>query len=97
MEWLTEHDEVTGEEYIAVDTRGEALLRDPSTNKGTALTETERADLGLDGLLPPAVSTMDQQLRRPAAIRCARSDDARDVPLAAPPRQKRYSTRTYTV
>ena len=64
MEWLTEHDEVTGEEYIAVDTRGEALLRDPLTNKGTAFTEGERADLGLDGLLPAAVSTMDQQLAR---------------------------------
>src|SRR4029453_4635196 len=64
MEWLTEHDGVTGEEYIAVDTRGEALLRDPLTNKGTAFTEAERADLGLDGLVPPAVSTMDQQLAR---------------------------------
>ena len=64
MEWLTEHDGVTGEEYIAVDTRGEALLRDPLTNKGTAFTEIERADLGLDGLVPPAVSTMDQQLTR---------------------------------
>jgi len=64
MEWLTEHDGATGEEYIAVDTRGEALLRDPLTNKGTAFTEGERADLGLDGLVPPAVSTMDQQLAR---------------------------------
>src|SRR6185436_13728689 len=64
MEWLTEHDGVTGEEYIAVDTRGDALLRDPLTNKGTAFTEGERADLGLDGLVPPAVSTMDQQLAR---------------------------------
>src|SRR6478609_3876565 len=64
MAWLTEHDGVTGEEYIAVDTRGEALLRDPLTNKGTAFTEGERADLGLDGLVPPAVCTMDQQLVR---------------------------------
>ena len=64
MEWLTEHDGATGEEYIAVDTRGEALLRDPLTNKGTAFTEDERADLGLDGLVPPAVSTKDQQLAR---------------------------------
>jgi malate dehydrogenase (oxaloacetate-decarboxylating) len=64
MEWLTEHDGVTGEEYIAVDTRGEALLREPLTNKGTAFTEGERADLGLDGIVPPAVSTIDQQLAR---------------------------------
>jgi malate dehydrogenase (oxaloacetate-decarboxylating) len=44
--------------------RHDALLRDPLTNKGTALTEAERADLGLDGLVPPAVSTIDQQLAR---------------------------------
>ena len=64
MKWSREHDGVTGEEYIAVDARGEPLLRDPFTNKGTAFTEGERADLGLDGLVPPAVSTMDQQLAR---------------------------------
>ena len=64
MEWLTEHDGITREEYIAVDTRGEAVLHDPLTNKGTAFTEGERADLGLDGFLPPVVSTMDQQLAR---------------------------------
>jgi malate dehydrogenase (oxaloacetate-decarboxylating) len=64
MEWSTEHDAVTGEEYIAVDMRGEALLRDPFTNKSTAFTEAEREELGLDGLVPPAVSTMDQQLAR---------------------------------
>jgi malate dehydrogenase (oxaloacetate-decarboxylating) len=64
MKWSTEHDGVTGEEYIAVDTRGEPLLRDPFTNKGTAFTEGERADLGLDGLVPPAVCTMDEQLAR---------------------------------
>ena len=64
MEWSTEHDSITGEEYIAVDMRGESLLRDPFTNKGTAFTAAERADLGLDGLVPPAVSTMDQQLAR---------------------------------
>jgi malic enzyme len=64
MEWSTEHDAVTGEEYIAVDLRGEALLRDPFTNKSTAFTAAERDELGLDGLVPPAVSTMDQQLAR---------------------------------
>ena len=64
MEWSTEHDSFTGEEYIAVDMRGEPLLRDPFTNKSTAFTAAERAELGLDGLVPPAVSTMDQQLAR---------------------------------
>ena len=64
MEWSTEHDSITGEEYIAVDMRGEPLLRDPFTNKSTAFTAAEREELGLDGLVPPAVSTMDQQLAR---------------------------------
>jgi malic enzyme len=64
MMWATEHDRVTGEEYIAVSVRGEPLLRDPFTNKSTAFTAVERAELGLDGLVPPAVSTMEQQLAR---------------------------------
>jgi hypothetical protein len=64
MEWSTVHDRLTGEEYIAVDTRGESVLRDPLTNKGTAFTEAERAELGLLGLVPPAVSSIDQQLAR---------------------------------
>jgi len=64
MKWSIEHDSNTGEEYIAVDTRGRSVLRDPVTNKSTAFTAAERKDLGLDGLVPPAVSTMDQQLAR---------------------------------
>ncbi len=43
---------------------GAALLRDPSLNKGTAFTEAERDALGLRGLLPPHVHTMDEQLMR---------------------------------
>ena len=64
MEWSIEHDSVTGEEYIAVDMRGEPLLSDPFTNKSTAFTAAEREALGLDGLVPPAISTIDQQLAR---------------------------------
>ena len=64
MKWSTEHDSVTGDEYIAVDERGAPLLRDPFTNKSTAFTAVEREELGLDGLMPSAVSTMDQQLDR---------------------------------
>lgn len=43
---------------------GLALLRDPALNKGTAFTEEERDALGLRGLLPPHVHTMDEQLLR---------------------------------
>ncbi len=41
-----------------------ALLRDPLLNKGTAFTAAERAALGLRGLLPPCVLTMEDQAER---------------------------------
>lgn len=44
--------------------RGVAILRTPLLNKGTAFTEAERDALGLRGLLPPTVTTMDEQLLR---------------------------------
>jgi malate dehydrogenase (oxaloacetate-decarboxylating) len=44
--------------------RGLALLRHPSFNKGTAFTRHEREVLGLEGLLPDAVSTIEQQAAR---------------------------------
>ncbi len=44
--------------------RGVALLRDPLLNKGTAFTEAERAALGLKGLLPPHVFTIEEQVGR---------------------------------
>jgi malic enzyme len=54
----------TDEEYLAVDARGRALLTDPLTNKGTAFSLEERERLGLEGLVPPAVATMREQLER---------------------------------
>ncbi len=60
----TRLDEVTGEEYMDVTADGQSLLLDPLTNKGTAFPLAERKSLRLDGLLPPAVSTMEQQLDR---------------------------------
>jgi len=43
---------------------GYALLHNPRLNKGTAFTETERRAYGLEGLLPPAVTTIELQLAR---------------------------------
>ncbi|MGY8706850.1 NAD-dependent malic enzyme [Bradyrhizobium sp. 18BD] len=45
-------------------THGMTLLRDPLLNKGTAFTEAERDSLGLRGLLPPCVLTMETQAER---------------------------------
>lgn len=40
---------------------GRCLLLDPLENKGTAFTEEERKEYKLEGLLPPAVQSIDQQ------------------------------------
>jgi malate dehydrogenase (oxaloacetate-decarboxylating)(NADP+) len=44
--------------------RGMALLQTPLLNKGTAFTEAERDILGLRGLLPPHVHTIEDQVMR---------------------------------
>ncbi len=43
---------------------GMARLQNPILNKGTAFTETERDKFKLRGLLPPRVSSQDQQVKR---------------------------------
>ena len=40
------------------------LLADPLNNRGTAFSDAERTQLGLRGLLPAAVETLDQQVAR---------------------------------
>ncbi|GAA1502077.1 oxaloacetate-decarboxylating malate dehydrogenase [Dactylosporangium maewongense] len=44
--------------------RGAEVLGTPLLNKGTAFTHEERTALGLEGLLPPAVLSLDDQVRR---------------------------------
>lgn len=43
---------------------GAALFRCPFANKGETFTKEERTEYGLSGLLPTAVSTVDQQVER---------------------------------
>src|ERR1700722_1114868 len=43
--------------------RGLAVLNAPLLNKGTAFTAEERKDLGLTGLLPPVISTLEAQVK----------------------------------
>ncbi len=43
---------------------GYQLLRNPRLNKGTAFTMAERHAYGLEGLLPPAVTTIELQVAR---------------------------------
>lgn len=49
---------------MSIDLRGTALLHDRIHNKGTAFSERERRLYGLDGLLPPAIETLEQQVVR---------------------------------
>ncbi|WP_337914994.1 oxaloacetate-decarboxylating malate dehydrogenase [Bacillus mycoides] len=44
--------------------RGVEVLSTPLLNKGVAFTQEEREELGLKGLLPPAVLTLEEQARR---------------------------------
>ena len=44
--------------------RGTDLLDRAGLNKGTAFTEQERSDFGLDGLLPPHIENLNEQVVR---------------------------------
>jgi malate dehydrogenase (oxaloacetate-decarboxylating)(NADP+) len=75
---------------------GQALLRDPARNKGTAFTADERRIYGLEGLLPPAVTTMELQVaRRHAEI--ANLDDDLQKYLVLSDLQARNETLFYAV
>jgi len=53
-----------GNPRVEVRYRGAPLLRHPMYTKGTAFTQEERTAFGLEGLLPHAVGTLEQQGRR---------------------------------
>jgi malate dehydrogenase (oxaloacetate-decarboxylating) len=65
----------TGEGYDETKARGLAVLNSPLLNKGTAFTDEERTTLGLKGLLPPDVSTLEMQVKS-AYIQYERLPDA---------------------
>ena len=53
-----------GRERVEVRLRGLQLLNHPMYNRSTAFTRDERRELGLAGLLPDVVSSIEQQARR---------------------------------
>ena len=55
--------------------RGRDLLDSPCLNKGTAFSSEERTLLGLHGLLPPQIETLDQQVTRAYEAFRRKSDD----------------------
>jgi malate dehydrogenase (oxaloacetate-decarboxylating) len=69
---------------IATSLRGQDVLHTPLLNKGTAFTREEREVLGLSGLLPPAVKTLEEQASRAYGQYSEQSDDLhRNVYLTA--------------
>lgn len=57
-------DPLTGEHYYEVYLRGQQLLTDPLLNKGSHFSIEERASLGLTGLLPHGVSSLEEEVAR---------------------------------
>jgi malate dehydrogenase (oxaloacetate-decarboxylating) len=51
-----------GQSCYETKARGMAVLTTPLLNKGTAFTAEEREALGLNGLLPPVISTLEAQV-----------------------------------
>ena len=57
------HDE-EGQSYLEVNVCGLVLLQNPLLNKTTAFTREERQNLGLEGLIPPHISSFEEQKDR---------------------------------
>ena len=53
-----------GEDVYEVDSSGLEILHNPILNKGSAFPIDERRAFRLDGFLPPALSTLEQQVSR---------------------------------
>lgn len=69
---------------VVTTARGLDVLRNPLLNKGTAFTRGERDSLGLHGLLPSAVTTIEEQVQRVyQQYRAQSSDLLKNVYLTA--------------
>ncbi|MFE4968809.1 NAD-dependent malic enzyme [Streptomyces sp. NPDC056660] len=72
------------ERHIETTARGRAVLSQPRLNRGTAFTREERQSLGLVGLVPSAVLTLEQQAERAYQQYAAQPTDlAKNVNLTA--------------
>jgi malate dehydrogenase (oxaloacetate-decarboxylating) len=88
--------EAGGRLRLRVPFRGAALLAQPLYNKSTAFTHAEREAFGLTGLLPEAVSSMEQQARR-AYGNLARKTEALERYIGLAALQDRNETLFYRV
>ncbi len=58
-----------------IENSGEVILRDPLLNKGTAFTREERNLLDLNGLLPPHIENLEEQVVRCYEAFCEKDSD----------------------
>ena len=49
---------------LRIRARGRAVMTNPTTNRGTAFTHAQRRELGIVGLVPTGVTTLENQVRR---------------------------------
>jgi malic enzyme len=80
----------------AVRYRGSHLLAEPMYNKGSSFSREERAVLGLEGLLPAAVNTIEQQAAR-VLENLARKTDALETYIGLASLQDRNEPLFYHV
>lgn len=66
---------VANDGSLEISARGSDVLHNPQVNKGTAFTREERHELGLTGLLPPAILTLEQQAERAYELFTTQADD----------------------
>ncbi len=66
----------TGEQYLPIAKRGDALLNDEFLNKGDAFSHEERLMFGLCGMLPDHVASIEEQLLR---VRVQFDSKVRDI------------------
>lgn len=57
-------EDTDGNQFIAVQVSGLSLLQNPLLNKTTAFCPHERRELGLEGLIPPHISSFQEQKDR---------------------------------
>lgn len=67
--------QLPGQAAPADGLHGIDLVERPTLNKGTAFAQEERSRLGLHGLLPPAVESLDQQVARAYEAYRRKDDD----------------------
>ena len=59
-----EQDTSTRFDPLRIRARGRAVMTNPTTNRGTAFTHAQRRELGIVGLVPTGVTTLENQVRR---------------------------------